>query len=92
MLGSYPTAIMTDPNYYNISTNDAGSQWSGVGFIAELFVIAGMFVIGPVFDLVGRKKPIVITQFIHCICIILIPIKFGATMSLAQLTILRVIG
>lgn len=59
VLLNYPTYILSDPNYYNVQ--DTASEWSLIGFYTEIAVIFAMFVIGPMFDMLGRKWPIVVT-------------------------------
>ena len=55
---SFSTFILSDPRYYNIPVAKLGGLLGTVGTIDEAMVILLDLVIGPVFDLVGRKWPI----------------------------------
>ena len=61
ILTSYPTYIMPDKQYYDISSDKVSTRWSAIGTYAEIGIIASMFVIGPTFDMLGRKWPIIIS-------------------------------
>jgi MFS family permease len=69
----FSTFILTDPEYYNISKDDIGEVMGTVGTIDEFFVICLDLACGPIFDLIGRKWPIVIGIFLGGISMCLIP-------------------
>ena len=60
----FSTFILTDPKYYNIKKDDIGAAMGNIGTIDEFFVICLDLMCGPIFDLVGRKWPIVIGMLV----------------------------
>ena len=52
---------MPDPKFYDIPPDQVSAKWSAIGTYAEIGIIASMFVIGPTFDMLGRKWPIIIS-------------------------------
>ena len=56
--------MLRDKKYYDINKDDLGTVLSETGFIAEMFCIGVDIILGPIFDLVGRKLPVVIGLFI----------------------------
>ena len=66
------------------------SEWSNASFYVEFFVLGSNFIIGPMLDILGRQKPIVISQIIVGICMILMTVDLGYTFF--QIVTLRIIG
>ena len=52
--------LLRDPEYYDIPKSEVGGYLSKIGFITQMILIGVDGVIGPVFDLIGRKWPIII--------------------------------
>ena len=61
---SFLSFILRDPKYYNVSKDDVGTVNSQISLYAEIVLIIIGFFIGPIFDLVGRKKFIIFGQII----------------------------
>jgi len=78
ILLGYPQYIMSDSHYYDIPKKDVGAKWAEAGFFCEIVVLLSNMAIGPTFDILGRKWPLVITQIICGCCLILVPIKFSS--------------
>ena len=64
---------MKDPNYYGVPKDKLGKDLGTIGSIAEGFCIVLDFVLGPLFDTVGRKNACVIGMFTMGICLGLVP-------------------
>ena len=60
MIFSYDSFIIRDPNYYDIHKDDVASVMGRVGLYDELICICLDFFLGPIYDILGRKWPIVI--------------------------------
>ena len=56
----YMSFLLRDPEYYDIPKSEVGGYLSKIGFITQMILIGVDGVIGPVFDLIGRKWPIII--------------------------------
>ena len=52
--------LLRDSNSYNVSKDDVGTVLSTTGFMAELMTILIDFFLGPLYDIVGRKWPVII--------------------------------
>lgn len=66
--------ILRDPNYYNVAKDDVGTVLGQVGFYAELLIIALEMFVGPIFDLFGRKKVIVLGQIVSGFALFAFPL------------------
>ena len=51
--------LLRDPKYYNVNADDVGTVNSEISLYAEIVLIIIGFFIGPIFDLVGRKKLVI---------------------------------
>ncbi len=51
--------ILEDPDYYNVSENDAASVFANIGKWVEVVIIFELFIIGPLLDICGRRKIII---------------------------------
>ena len=70
---SFCTFILEDPKYYDVPPNEIGGVIGTIGMYSEFFVIACDIVTGPIIDIFGRKKPVVIGFFIASSFLFLIP-------------------
>ena len=65
--------LLRDKNYYNVPSEKVGSVNSEVSKDAEIVLIVIGFFIGPIFDLVGRKKIIILGQIMSGAAYLLFP-------------------
>ena len=57
----FVTFILEDPDYYNLTQDQAGQSMGYVGMISEAFTVLLEMVMGLITDLFGRKYPIFIS-------------------------------
>ena len=69
----FSTFILTNPKYYNIKKDAIGAEMGNICTIDESFVICLDILCGPIFDLIGRKWPVVFGTLVQGICMLLIP-------------------
>ena len=69
----YVSFLLRDPKYYDIKKEDVGTILSETGFIAEMFLIGLDVFLGPIFDILGRKLPVVIGVLMTGITFFLYP-------------------
>ena len=56
----YISFLLRDSKSYNIPGKDVGTVQSTTGFACELLTILIDFFLGPLYDIVGRKWPVII--------------------------------
>ena len=59
MIFSYDSFILRDEKYYKVPKDDVAGTMGKVGLIDELICICFDFFLGPIYDLLGRKWPII---------------------------------
>ena len=69
--------IFKSPDYYNIHGDETASRWADIAKYGSIFGIFTNLLSGPMYDIFGRKWPLVIIQTLSAICFFLIPYKFG---------------
>lgn len=70
---SFIISILEDPKYFNIDTADIGNKIAPINAWAEFFVLVQDVLLGPIFDVFGRKLIIIVGFFACGVSVILIP-------------------
>ena len=72
--------LMSDKLFYNFGEETA-DKFGEVGFIVGIIVIVFTGMLGPMFNILGRKKPLVMSQILVAIGFYLIVTKLGSSLD-----------
>ena len=65
--------IFKSPDYYDEHGDKTASRWANIAKYNSFFTIPALLLSGPMYDLFGRKWPLVIIQTTSAIAFVLIP-------------------
>ena len=77
--------MLSDPDYFNVDNKIIGRTSSNIIFYATIAALISTFFIGYIYDIVGRRIPIMLCFFTMIILIWLLPYAS----SIAMLTVFR---
>ena len=71
---TFTTFILTDPKYYAIDEDEIGGKLGTISAYVEIVVIVEGLFMGPLFDTLGRKIPLVLGFLLTGAAVFMIPL------------------